>query len=100
MLWWRGALLSDLILWTLQFVSFTRCGAPRADASVWCWPFGNLVPGVPAWLFSQAPASFSVHLLPFPDQVLAAVPAEDLESFGPPEPLPLLSLFQLEDLAL
>ncbi len=50
--------------------------------------------------FSARPASFPLHLLPFPDPFLAAVPAEDLKSFGPPELLLLLSLFWPEDLSL
>ena len=44
--------------------------------------------------FSARPASFPIHLLPFPDPVLVTVLAEDLESFGPPEPLLLLVFFR------
>ncbi len=50
--------------------------------------------------FSARPASFPVRLLPFRDPVLATALAEDLESFGPPEPLLLLAHFWPADLAL
>ncbi len=41
-----------------------------------------------------------MRLLPLPDPVLVTVLAEDLESFGPPEPLLPLLFFGPEDLAL
>ena len=50
--------------------------------------------------FSARPASFPLRLLPLPDPILVTVPAEDLESFGPPKPFPTFALLQARRLGL